>query len=128
MLSRFHQLQGRFDDAALPLAITGEAQRPAHQIGRSHQARRGHGLETGLKGADGHNYRRDAGFLKYSAQVSHGHVTNRSDGHQEHCVDLLLPEDFNPPWRDPFDQRRLGAGADKRVGHQRQIADRTLAL
>lgn len=121
-------MQGRFDDTALALAITGEAQRPAHQIGRSHQARRGHGLKTGLKGAHGHNHRGDAGFFKYSAQVSHGHMTDRSDGRQQHGVDLFLPKDVNPLRRDPFDQRRLRAGADKRVGGWRQIANGTLAL
>jgi hypothetical protein len=128
VLSRLQQLQGRFDDPALPLAITGQAQRPAHQIGRSHQARRGHGLKTGLKGADGHNHRSDAGFLKYSAQVSHGHMTDRSDGHQQRSVDLFLPKDVNPLRRDPCNQRRLRAGANKRIGGWRQIADGTLTL
>ena len=65
---------------------------------------RGQSLQSPAKGNCGDDHRGDAGFFQKAGEVSDGHVADRSDRHQQHCVYLLLLEHFDPLWRSSFEQ------------------------
>lgn len=115
LLCPLEQIQGSENSRALCLAITGRSQGPSHQVGSDQGAGRRHRLQARAEGPDADDHRGDVALFQQSGQVSHGHVTHRSDGHQQGCIQVPLLQEADPLRPRLFQQPSLRAGANEGV-------------
>lgn len=73
----------------LTLAVTrmGHAQRTA--MWRQDQAGQAHGLQPVPKDNRSNHHRSDAGLFQQTGDVSHGHVTDRSERDEYSAIDFM---------------------------------------
>ena len=93
--------------------VVWRADGPAHQVRGDHQTGEVHSRHAVSKGSHANDDGGDAGGFHRSGNVSHGHVTDRSNRNQERQIDLGLQKHLRPLRRDCFGQGGLGARPDK---------------
>lgn len=119
-------MQRRRQCGALLFLVAGHTQRAAHKIRCDDQARHTHGRKSLLERGHSDHNRGDPGGFEQTCNMSHGHVTNRSDRHQQNRVNCLRLKQSHPFGASALEQRSLCTGADKGIRLWRQFPDLTL--
>lgn len=117
------QRQGGFHDLALALAVVGSAERTAHDVRSDEDPRKLHTLGVVAEGTHEDDHRRDAGGFERPGDMSHGHIADGSDGHQESGIDLVILQSLDQVRGELAADAQLGGGADKREGVFGEPAD-----
>jgi len=112
-LRRFQHAQCGPQNLILGFAIADRPHRTAHQERRQQDAGKRHLPQWLFKGGHGNHDGRNSRLFHQTRNVSHGHVTDRSDGHQQCGIDLLFLESPDPVGTGDLLQAGLGAGSDK---------------
>jgi len=94
------QGKGCFDHGALTNGIAGCSERSAHWMVGDQSPAHSHALRYVGECGDVDPNRGDPCRLEHSLYVPHGHVTHRSNRHEQHGVDLGGAKLVGPEWRD----------------------------
>ena len=114
------------DDFHLAVAIVGRSERPAHRMSRDESA--GHSHQPWYVTETGHidtNGWYPCSFDR-SLYVPHGHVTDRSNRHEQSNVGSCLLQTVCPRWSDISLDAELGSRANERIRVRDQFADDSL--
>lgn len=120
------QVERSHERCTLLLPVPWHAQGTPHQMRRNDQTRRAHRFQSVTEGGDGDHNRCHAGRFQQTRNVSHGHVTHRSDGHQHGRVDFLRPQLLHPLRPRVFQKQSLSTGADEGIRVCSQLPDAPL--
>lgn len=96
VLCLFKQLQSRPNRFPLSFRITRRAYGPSHQMRGQEQSRNCHPPQSVLECLHGYYDCGDSACFQQPRNVSHGHMTYWSDGHQDGGFNLLLLEHGYP--------------------------------
>ena len=103
------------DNGQVAVRVVWRSDGPAHQVRRNHQAGEVHSRHAVSKSSHTDDDGGDAGGFHGSGNVSHGHVTDRSNRNQERQIDLGLQKHLRPLRCDHLGQGGLGARPHKGV-------------
>ena len=95
-LCAFQQIEGNQQDVALSFPISRRPHGPSHEMGRNYQSRQVHAVQPIAECGGGNDHAGNARFLQQARNVSHGHVTDRSDRHQHDGVNSLRLQQLYP--------------------------------
>lgn len=90
------QVERRQQHFLLPRPLPWRAKWAPHQVRRHYQAGQTHGRQAVAEGGHPDHHRRHAPFFQQACNVSHGHMTDRSDRHQDDSVDGLCLQALDP--------------------------------
>ena len=88
--------QGGQQCVSLSGDITRRTQRATHRKRGQQQPGQSHCFQPGPEHGAGHDHGGHTGFFEQTGDVSHGHVTNRSDWHQQYGIYSLFQEQGRP--------------------------------
>lgn len=96
------QLDGCSEHVALTNDIAGCPERSAHRMVGDQRPTDSHPTWHMGECGDVDPHRGDPCRFEHSLDVPHGHVTDRSNRDEQHCVDLGGAKLIGPEWRDPL--------------------------
>lgn len=119
------QFQRGDDSPLLKILLPGRSNRLAHHIGCQQRTSWRHREQTRLEDIRRQNHRWDAALFDKPGQVSHGHVTDRSNRHQQDGLNPPILQAFDPERPGLVQQAKLGAGANKGICFSMHAANET---
>lgn len=122
------QLEGCSNDVALTYGIAGCSERSAHRMVGDQGPADSHSFRYVGECGDVDPHRGDPCRFEHSLDVPHGHVTDRSNGYEQNCVDLRGAKLIGPQRRDALAQLELRGRAHERVRIGGELADDAIAL
>ena len=103
-------------DGEMAFGVSGGAHGATHRVRSDERPSDTHLRRHVAEGADVHPDRRDADGLDGPLNVPDRHVTDRSNGHEQHGVDLLGAQDLRPFGGDRVTESQLRCRSDERPG------------
>ena len=119
--------EGCVEDFVLAFDVVGCAHRASEGVSDGQYPGEFHLFGAVSKSLGHDRHRWDAGFLDRPCDVSDRHVAHRSDGDEEHQIDILCPYPFQPPWEFAA-QPAVGCCSRVRIERWCQRADPAISV
>ena len=126
LIGRLEQGERGPHHCGLALTVTGRSQRPPHRMRGDECASNTHQSRNVAEALDVDADRRNAGCLDRSLDVSDRHMAHRSNGHEQHGVDVLVDHLPCPRRADVLADPPLGGRTHEGIRRRGDLADQAI--